>query len=108
MSADRHALYLSGAYLHIFKGKFTVDLSALGFGEEEIALGSGDGIEAALRYAFKLSGQQSLEWDFFYRDWSFDESNSKTISNGGSSLTFLEPRSKSKRLGLALAFIASF
>jgi hypothetical protein len=103
-----HSLTLSGSYLKVLEGRFTVDLSALGFGKEAIDLGAGNGIESMLHYAYTLPDYKTLELELFYRRWSFDESNSKTLNNGTRSLTFLEPRSKSQRLGLSFNLVMPF
>jgi len=108
MSSGKHAVYVSSAYLRILKGKFTVDLSALGFGEPELDLGTGNGFESTLSYTLKLLHDRKVGIDFYYRQWRFAESNPKTINNGTNTLTFLEPRSKSKRLGLTFWLAVPF
>lgn len=108
ISTGKHAVHVSSAYLHILKGKFTVDLSALGFGEPALDLGTGNGFESTLSYTLKLLHDRKAGIDLYYRQWRFAESDPKTINNGTNSLTFLEPRSKSKRIGLTFWFAVPF
>jgi hypothetical protein len=108
MQSGVHSVSLSAGYLKVLEGRFTVDLSALGFAKEEIDLGAGDGLESSLRYSFSLPDKTAFELELLYRRWSFDESNSKTLNNGTRTLSFLEPRSKSQRLGLSFTLVMPF
>lgn len=106
--SNKHALHISGGYLRILPGRFTVDLSELGYSKQEINLGSGEGGEASLLYRFGFSAKQSVEVELFAQRWSFQASAPETIRNGARSLTFLEPRSKSQRIGLAARLVMPF
>ncbi len=97
-----HELAFSAAFIKIFSGKFGVDLTELGYGSPSLDLGSGKGFESTIDYIYTLQDRTRVGFSLFYRQWEFAESEPKTISNGSSSLTFLEPRSESQRIGLAL------
>ena len=108
LHSEQHSLNFSAGYLRLLTGRFTVDLSELGFSKQEINLGSGDGEEASLLYRFRLDEKQSIELELYARRWSFQKSKPETISNSIRSITFVEPRSNSLRTGFALRFTAPF
>lgn len=97
----KHKLIIEAAYTKIFEGNFEVDLSDLGYGIQELDLGDGNGHQSKLSYQYTLNKKTYASINLFYKAWSFSRSDIKTVSNGSNTISFVEPRSESKRIGLS-------
>lgn len=102
---NKHKLIIEAAYTKIFEGNFEVDLSDLGYGIQELNLGDGNGYQSQISYQYTLNKKTYASLNLLYKTWSFARSDIKTISNGSNTISFLEPRSESKRIGLSFMLI---
>lgn len=89
---------------HTKNGRIRIDLSQLGFGEPQLQLGDGSGTSASLTYYFMQTNSSRLSVSLNHREWSFKDSNRKSISNGSTILSIREPKSDSKRTGIVLNY----
>lgn len=103
-----HSIALDASYSKVLSGNFEVNLSALGAGTQTLDLGSGKGFQSSLLYQYTLDKQTKAGIKLIYKQWDFARSRSQHITTPNSVFSFTEPRSDSKRLGLALTLSLLF
>lgn len=103
----KHVFSWDISYIKIFEGSFEVDLNQIGFGKEQLDLGAGNGFDSSFAYEFRANNEFSLGINFHHRTWTFEKSSDKTISNNTRTITFSEPKSRSKRTTLSFELIYS-
>ncbi len=89
-------------------GTIEVDLNAFGYGKPELDLGDGTGATLALIYQRKINSNSHLGFSLRQQRWSFGRSNTKTVSNGISSINIAEPRSISQHSMLSVDYTYNF
>ncbi len=79
----------------ISNGTIAIDLIDHGYGQPELELGDGHGITAALIYQHMISDRNRLGLSLRHQRWTFGRSNTKSISNGFTTINITEPESES-------------
>lgn len=105
---DSQSLLLELGLLGSINGTIMIDLSDAGFGEPVLDLGNSIGFSGELKYEFKQSNNSSLQFGVLFKTWEFARSNSKTISNGGTTITITEPDSTTIQTTLSASYIHHF
>lgn len=85
-----------------------INLESFGFGSPQLEPGDKTGFQAAFRYNKSLAEKLVLHVQLSTARWEFARSQSKTISNGVSTVSIAEPRSLSWHTSLNAAIAFSF
>ena len=105
---DNLSLLLELGLLASLNGTIMIDLSDAGFGNPTLDLGNSIGFAGELKYEFKQASNSSLQFGIQFKTWEFARSDSKTISNGSSTITITEPDSKTFQTTLSASYIHHF
>ena len=105
---EKHSLLLELGMLTTLNGTIMVDLTNSGYGSPRLDLGNGVGFTGELKYAFMQAKNSSFQFGAQLKTWEFGRSNSKTISNGTSTITITEPDSTTLQTTLSASYIHHF
>jgi hypothetical protein len=105
---DSQQLFLEMGMLATRNGDIMIDLDDFGYGSHTLDLGNSIGFASALKYQVKQTQNGRLQFGLQFRTWDFGRSNSKTISNGSSTITITEPESTSYQTTISASYIHSF
>ncbi|MBT8128061.1 MAG: hypothetical protein KJP15_11300 [Gammaproteobacteria bacterium] len=99
----RNLLFEFGA-LATTNGTIMIDLADLGFGSPTLDLGDDYGFSGKLKYEVLHSSNSSFQFGLQFRRWEFGRSNSKTVSDGSTSIVITEPDSTSMQTTLSAGY----
>ena len=99
----RNLLFELGA-LATTNGTIMIDLADLGFGNPTLDLGDDYGFSGKLKYEVLHSSNSSFEFGLQFRRWEFGRSNSKTVSDGTTTIVITEPDSTSMQTTLSAGY----
>jgi len=105
---EKQNLLLELGMLTTFNGTIMVDLTDSGFGKPVLDLGNGIGFSGELKYVHKQAKNSSFQFGVQLKGWEFGRSNSKTISNGITTITITEPDSTTVQTTLSASYIHHF
>ena len=105
---EKQQLLLELGVLATNSGTINVNLTGAGYGVQTLELGNGLGFSAALLYEMKLASNNRVRFGAMFKNWEFGRSNSKTISNGTSTITITEPDSTTAQTTLSASYIHRF
>lgn len=108
IQTDNQNLLLELGLLTTFNGTILIDLSNAGFGSPVLDLGNSVGFSGELIYRLRQSQYSSLQFGVQFKTWEFGRSNSKTLSNGSSTITIFEPDSTTIQTTLSASYIHHF
>jgi hypothetical protein len=105
---DSQHLFLEMGMLATRNGDIMIDLGPFGYGSHTLNLGNSIGFASALKYQLKQAQNGRLQFGLQFKTWDFGRSNSKTISNGSSTITITEPESTTYQTTISASYIHSF
>jgi hypothetical protein len=105
---DSQHLFLEMGMLATLNGDIMIDLDPFGYGSHTLDLGNSIGFASALKYQLKQAQNGRFQFGLQFRTWDFGRSNSKTISNGSSTITITEPESTTYQTTISASYIHSF
>lgn len=94
--------------LTTFNSTIMIDLSDVGFGDPTLDLGNDIGFSGELKYEFRQARNSSLQFGVQLKSWGFGRSNSKTLSNGSTTITITEPDSTTIQTTISACYIHHF
>jgi hypothetical protein len=107
-SKPGHKVFIDLGILVTRNGTIMVDLSNAGYGEPVLDLGDGLGLNSAINYRMAYTANGSFDFGLRYATWNFDRSNVKTISNGSTTISIVEPDSTTQQLTLTIGYTHNF
>jgi hypothetical protein len=105
---DSQQLFLEMGLLATRNGDIMIDLTPFGYGAHTLNLGNSIGFASALKYEVKQTPNSRLQFGLQFKTWEFGRSNSKTVSNGSSTITITEPESTTYQTTISASYIHSF
>ena len=107
-STPRHKVFIDLGVLTTRNGIIMVDLSNAGYGEPVLDLGNGVGFNSAVNYRMAHKTNGAFLFGLRYATWNFGRSNVKTISNGSSTISIVEPDSTTQQLTFTVGYNHKF
>ena len=104
----RHKVSIDLGVLTTRNGTIMVDLSNAGYGEPVLDLGDGIGLNSAINYRMTYTTNGTFQFGLRYATWNFGRSNVKTISNGSTTISIVEPDSTTQQLTATVGYIHKF
>jgi len=104
-SVSNSPVRLSVSAFRTFSADVAVDLTKLGYGKPDLALGAKNGVKVALAYTPDLSDKWPLRLELDYQRWGFGRSDTKRLSNGAQTISILEPRSETEAVSVRLEWL---
>lgn len=108
LESDSDKLILELGASRTSNGSIEIDLSPQGFGKPELKLSNGSGFSTALKYQHTLSNKNKISLSLQHQRWEFGRSNTKTVSDGFTTINITEPRSDSRHTILSISYIHYF
>lgn len=105
---DRHDVLFELGLLKTTNGTIKIDLNNSGYGTPVLDLGDSIGLNSALNYQIKLRQNSDLQFGFRYTTWRFGRSNTRTLSNGSTVITVVEPESITHQVTATINYIHKF
>ncbi len=104
----RHKVFVDLGVLMTRNGTIMVDLGNAGYGEPVLDLGNGVGLNSAINYRMSYTANGAFQFGLRYTTWNFGRSNVKTISNGSTTISIVEPDSTTQQLSATVGYIHKF
>ena len=105
---SHHDVFFDLGILTTNNGTIMVDLSNAGYGKPVLDLGDGLGINSSINYRMAYTGNSAFLFGLRYTTWDFGRSSIKTISNGSTTISIVEPDSTTQQLTASISYIHKF